>query len=212
MGMNRSPGNVLIFIIVLLFSMSIHEMMHAFASNRLGDDTARHQGRITLNPFAHIDPFLTVLLPLVFFTLWGTLFAVAKPVQVNFNRLRYGEFGGAIVGMVGPLTNLLLACVAAILFRIVNPALNSSLYTIFDIAISLNIVLFVFNSIPWPPLDGSRLLYAFAPKPLQEIMERIEGMGMMSLFILIFLYIQFGGPVQNLINNLVHVLAPGLFL
>jgi Zn-dependent protease len=210
---NASIQSILILLLVLLFSMAIHEMMHAFASNWLGDDTARLQGRLTLNPLSHIDPFLTVLIPLLLL-LSGSpfLFGAAKPVQVNFNRLRYGEYGGAIVGMIGPVTNFIIACVAAILFKSLNPQFGSALYDVFRLTISLNVGLFVFNSIPWPPLDGSRLLYAFAPRGLQELMEGIERAGLMSLFIFIFLFYQFGAPIQDLMIRLVHILAPGLLL
>src|SRR5215212_3464370 len=130
--MDANLQNILILLLVLLFSMSIHEMMHAFAANYLGDDTARLQGRLTLNPLPHIDPFLTVAIPLLLL-LSGSpiLFGAAKPVQVNFHRLRYGEFGGAIVGAVGPLTNFLIACVAAILFKSFNPELGTALYDVF---------------------------------------------------------------------------------
>lgn len=211
--MNSILLNVIILFPVLLISMSIHEMMHAFASDYLGDDTARLQGRLTLNPLAHIDPFLTVLIPLLLIISGSPiLFGAAKPVQVNFNRLRYGEFGGAIVGMIGPLTNFLIACVAAILFKSLAPPAGSILYNVFAITISLNIGLFVFNSIPWPPLDGSRLLYAFAPRGLQAVMENIESAGLMSLVIFIFLFYQFGAPIQDLMLKLIRLLAPGLSL
>lgn len=211
--MSDTLQRVIILLPVLLLSMSIHEMMHAFASNWLGDDTARLQGRLTLNPIAHIDPLLTVAIPLLLL-LSGSpfLFGAAKPVQVNFHRLRWGEYGGAIVGMIGPITNFIIACVAAILFKSINPELGSTLYNVFAVTIFLNVGLFVFNSIPWPPLDGSRLLYAFAPRPLQEVMESIEQMGLTSLVIFIFLFYQFGAPIQDLMAKLVHVLAPGLFL
>lgn len=213
MGMSDTLQRVIILLPVLLLSMSIHEMMHAFASNWLGDDTARRQGRLTLNPLAHIDPLLTVAIPLLLI-LSGSpfLFGAAKPVQVNFSRLRYGEFGGAIVGMIGPVTNFVIACAAAILFKSVSPEFGSILYTVFAVTIFLNVGLFVFNSIPWPPLDGSRLLYAFAPRPLQEVMESIEGMGLTSLVIFIFLFYQFGGPIQTLMLKLINLLAPGLSL
>jgi Zn-dependent protease len=211
MGMSDTLQSVIILLPILLISMSVHEMMHAFASNWLGDDTAKSQGRLTLNPLPHIDPLLTVAIPLLLIISHASiLFGAAKPVQVNFNRLRYGEFGGAIVGMVGPLTNFILACVAAILFKSINPQFGSTLYNIFDVAIRLNVGLFIFNSIPWPPLDGSRLLYAFAPRPLQEVMESIEHMGLTSLVIFIFLFYQFGAPIQDLMGRLIHLLAPGL--
>ena len=212
--MSPDLQSVVILFIVLLFSMSLHEMMHAFASNWLGDDTARLQGRLTLNPIAHIDPFLTVALPLLLL-LSGSpfLFGAAKPVQVNFSRLRHGEFGGAIVGMVGPLTNFIIACVAAILFKDIAPQPGTTVYDVFRLTIVMNIGLFVFNSIPWPPLDGSRLLYAFAPRPLQELMEGIERAGLMSLVIFIFVfYGLIQGPVGGLMVKLTHVLAPGLVI
>lgn len=205
--------SILILLGVLLFSMSIHEMMHAFASNWLGDDTARLQGRLTLNPIPHIDPFLTVALPLLLLLAGSPiLFGAAKPVEVNFNRLRWAEFGGAIVAMVGPLTNLLLACVAAIFLKSFVPEQGGAFYEILRMSIILNVGLFVFNSIPWPPLDGSRLLYAFAPKGLQEVMENIERSGIFSLVIFIFLFYYFGGPIQDLMMKLVNLLAPGLVL
>src|ERR1700745_1626566 len=109
--MTANLQGVIILLVVLLFSMSIHEMMHAFAADWLGDDTARLQGRLTINPLAHIDPFLTVAVPLLLLLSGAPPFGAAKPVQVNFSRLRYDEFGGAIVGVVGPLTNVVLALI-----------------------------------------------------------------------------------------------------
>ncbi len=211
--MDASLQNILILLVVLLLSMSIHEMMHALASNWLGDDTARLQGRVTLNPIAHIDPLLTVAIPL-FLLISGSpfLFGAAKPVQVNFHRLRYGAWGGAIVGMIGPITNLAIASLAALLFNSFNPVFGTTLYHVFLLTISLNVGLFVFNSIPWPPLDGSRLLYAFAPQSIREFMESIEHSGFMSLAIFIFLFYQFGRPIQDLMGKLIHLLAPGLLL
>lgn len=194
--------------------MSVHEMMHAFVADHLGDDTARLQGRLSLNPLVHIDPFFTVALPLLLL-LSGSpyLFGAAKPVQVNFHRLRYGEFGGAIVGIIGPLTNLVLACIAALIFNNLDPDVGTTTYNVLKISILLNIGLFLFNSIPWPPLDGSRLLYAFAPRPLQGIMESIERMGLFSILILfLIIYPLVQGPLANLFESLIHLLAPGLQL
>lgn len=214
--MHVDLAGVVTFIGVLLVSMSIHEMMHAFAADWLGDDTSRLQGRLTLNPLAHIDPLLTVALPLLIYitsnSLTGApvLFGAAKPVQVNFGRLRYGEFGAAIVGIVGPITNFILACIAAILFKDLAPAYGTESYNILSLAIELNVGMFIFNSIPWPPLDGSRLLYAVAPRGLREVMDNIERTGYMSLVIFIFLFWQFGGPIQDVMIKLIHVLAPAL--
>jgi Zn-dependent protease len=212
-GMDASLQSIAILLVVLLFSMSIHEMLHAFAADWLGDDTARSMGRVTLNPLPHIDPFFTVALPLLLL-LSGSpfLFGAAKPVQVNFGRLRYGEFGGAIVGMIGPLSNLLIAIIAALLFNSLAPELGTTVYEIFVITVALNVGLFVFNSIPWPPLDGSRLLYAFAPRPVQEFMESIERMGLVGLVVFVFLFYQFGAPIGGLMTKLIHILAPTMVL
>ncbi len=211
--MDANLTSVAILLVVLLVSMSLHEMMHAFTADWLGDPTARLMGRVTLNPLRHIDPFFTVALPLLLL-LSGSkfLFGAAKPVQVNFNRLRYGEFGGALVGMIGPLANFAIAAVAALIFNSLDPVSGSTVYNIFLITIVLNVGLFVFNSIPWPPLDGSRLLYAFAPRPLQELMESIERTGLLGLVIFIFLIFSFGNPIGNLMIGLVHLLAPNLML
>lgn len=190
-------------------------MMHAFASDYLGDDTARIMGRVSLNPLLHIDPIWTVAVPLLLLLSHSPfLFGAAKPVPVNFNRLRYGEWGGAIVGAIGPLTNLVIAALGALLFNRLNPSLGSPLYEIFRITIVLNIGLFVFNMIPWPPLDGSRVLYAFAPRSLKNFMESVESIGIAGLLIFVFLFqfSGFGNPVGDLMVRLVHMLAPSLIL
>jgi len=209
--MSNLDQAIFILIPVLLVSMSIHEMLHALAADWLGDPTARLMGRVSFNPLDHIDPIFTVLMPVLFLLAGGPLFAAAKPVQVNFSRLRYGEFGGAIVGMIGPLSNLLIAIVAALVFNHFPPSSDLA-YNIFRITIELNIGLFIFNSIPWPPLDGSRLLYAFAPRPVQEVMESIEHLGMAGLVFFVLVFYQFGNHIGNLIADLAHLLAPGLVL
>jgi len=210
--MNGDLQLVLILLPVLLISMSVHEMMHAFTSDWLGDPTARLMGRVSLNPIRHIDPIFTVALPVIMLLTGGPLIGAAKPVQVNFGRLKYDEFGGAIVGMIGPLTNLFLAIISALLFKIVNPDFGSVSYNIFKISIELNVGLFVFNSIPWPPLDGSRLLYAFAPEALQNIMTSIERIGWASLVFFILVFNSFSTPIFNIMAKLIHFLAPGLVL
>lgn len=208
--MNGTTLALIIALPILFISMTLHEMMHAFVSDWLGDPTARLMGRVSLNPLRHIDPFFTIALPLLLI-LGGSpvVFGAAKPVQVNFSRLRYDEFGGAIVGMSGPLTNLLIAVVAGLIFNAVQPSTEIP-YKILGFTILINAGFFLFNSIPWPPLDGSRLLYAFAPRPLQEFMESIERMGLVGLVIFIFLFYSFSSGIGNLILGLVHIIAPGL--
>lgn len=197
---------------VLFISMSLHEMMHAYAADKLGDPTAKLMGRISVNPIRHIDPVLTILLPLLLILSGAPIvFGAAKPVQVNFSRLRYQEFGGAIVGMIGPLTNLLIAVVAALIFNLADPT-SELPYKILGFTILINVGFFVFNSIPWPPLDGSRLLYAFAPRWLQEFMESIERLGIAGLIVFILLFYSLIGPLSRIMIGLINLLAPGLDL
>ena len=208
--MSSTAQYVIILLPVLLLSMSLHEMMHAFAADWLGDDTARLQGRLTINPLAHIDPFLTVLVPLLLLLSGAPPFGAAKPVQVNFNRLKYDEFGGAIVGVIGPLTNLVIALLASILFKGLGLSVGGLAYQVIGMTVLINVSFFLFNIIPWPPLDGSRLLYAFAPEPLQDLMRSIERMGLVSLVILLLLfYTVLSGPFSSLITDLMNHLAPG---
>jgi Zn-dependent protease len=204
--MSDSVYLLMIAVPILLVSVSLHEMMHALTSYLLGDDTAYSQGRVSVNPLRHIDPFLTLALPLMLILAHLPPFGAAKPVQVNFHRVRYGEFGAAIIGAAGPLTNLFLALIGVFLLKGLNP-MPGVLYDVLGYTIIINLGLGIFNSIPWPPLDGSRVLYAFAPRPLQEIMEGIERTGMMGLVIFMLLFYQFIGP---LVGNLIDKLTNGL--
>ena len=206
--MNNTADVILIALPVLLFSISVHEAMHALVSNWLGDNTAKLQGRVSLNPLRHIDPVFTIAVPLLLILAGAPPFGAAKPVQVNFNRVKWGEFGGAIVGVAGPLSNLILALMAAFWLRHWLPS-SELLFNILGYAVLINVGLGVFNMIPWPPLDGSRLLYAFAPRPLQEVMETIEHMGLAGLAIFMLLFYQFIGPG---LSNLIEHLTNGLLL
>jgi Zn-dependent protease len=185
---------LLIILGSLLIGMTVHEAMHAFTSHWLGDTTAHEEGRLSLNPLSHIDLFTTILLPMVLIIAGLPPIFAAKPVPFNPARIKYEEFGVALVGIAGPLTNLALACVGGLIFRLIPIGSNtiSDAVVIFTL---VNVALFVFNMIPFPPLDGSRLLYAFAPEPLQRVMATIEQFGFMSILIFIFLLYQFVAPV-----------------
>lgn len=198
------PDNTLLIAVIVvatvLISMTFHEAMHAFASYWLGDDTAKFEGRLTLNPLKHIDPFATVLLPVILAIMGLPIFGAAKPVPFNPSRLKWDEFGAAIVGIAGPLTNLLLAFLGAGLIRLMGGN-EGGITSILVIFVIVNIGFFVFNMIPFPPLDGSRLLYAFAPEPLQQLMRQIEGFGISGIFIFLFVLFPVIQPVLREVNG-----------
>jgi Zn-dependent protease len=202
---NLSGSDLLVLLVSIVISLSIHEAMHGFAAHWLGDTTAQDMGRLTLNPLKHVDLITTIILPVVLIITTGIPFFAAKPVPFDPDRLDHGEYGMALVGVAGPLTNLLLAVIAALLLRTIDP--GSYLYNAFIIFTEVNIAFFVFNMIPFPPLDGSRLLYAFAPEGLQELMRQIESYGF--LMILVFMLVVFNfisGPIINVENAILKFL------
>lgn len=193
---------ILIIIGVLLVSMSVHEAMHAFTGLKLGDDTAAEEGRVSLNPLRHIDPFMTVLLPAITLIAFGIPILAARPVPFNPDRVKWDEFGAALIAAAGPFSNLALAFLAALATRVMGLDVLSPddlLSTVMATFIVLNVALFVFNILPIPPLDGSRVLYAFAPEPLQRFLASIEPFGLFIVFALVL----FGGlgPVLTTLNS-----------
>ena len=192
----------MIFAIILL-SMTVHEAMHAFMGYFLGDNTAKIEGRLTLNPLKHIDPFMTILLPLTMALLGGPVFGGAKPVPFNPNRVRYGEWGAAMVALAGPLTNFFIAFLAFGIGALMGVVSNGGLVTssflgsVIAMTVSVNLGFFVFNMLPVPPLDGSRLLYALAPESARRLMEQIEQYGTLAVFLLVVLFSSAIGRVMS---------------
>lgn len=178
---------LVIVLVVILFSMTLHEVMHGFAAFWLGDDTAEREGRLTLNPVKHIDPFLTILLPVILAVAGGPIFGGAKPVPFNPARLKYDEWGAALVAFAGPLTNLLIAIVFYISYQLFDLSANSFAGNFLSIGILVNLGFFAFNMIPVPPLDGSRVLYALAPDFVRRGMEAIERYGLVLIFALVLI-------------------------
>ncbi len=209
MFMNLDGTQLLFVLIAMLIGMSFHEAMHAFTGHWLGDDTAAEEGRITLNPLKHIDVFTTVMIPVVMILVGLPPIFAAKPVPFNPMRVKFEEFGAALIGIAGPLTNLALACVSGLVYRLglVN---TSTMFDFVFIFTLVNVALFVFNMIPFPPLDGSRLLYAFAPEPVQWVMRSIEMMGLGAVFLLIFVGWQFIGPTVLDMNERILFFLMGL--
>jgi Zn-dependent protease len=164
----------------MIIALTIHEAMHAFVGFKLGDNTAHDEGRLTLNPLKHIDPYTTILLPLITLVLFHVPVLAARPVPFNPYLVKFREFGGALIAIAGPLSNLLLAFIAVTIVRFTS--LPYAVYDFFRVFISLNISLFVFNILPIPPLDGSRVLYAFSPSAFQDFLKKIEPYGLFIVF------------------------------
>lgn len=178
---------ILTVIGVILVSMTLHEAMHGYIAYFLGDDTARLEGRLTLNPIKHIDPFLTLLLPLLLAIVGAPIFGGAKPVPFNPNRLRYDEWGAALVALAGPLTNLIIAFVLFGVYALAGAPQSGTIALILMTGVMVNLGFFVFNIIPIPPLDGSRVLYALAPDFARRSMEAIERYGIIFVFLIVML-------------------------
>jgi Zn-dependent protease len=204
---NLSGANLVVVLLSIIIALSIHEAMHAYVAHWLGDTTAHDMGRLTLNPLKHIDAVTTVLLPMVLILSGFPPFFIAKPVPFNPSRVKYDEFGAALVGIAGPLTNLALAGLAAGIFRIWGINLGSFFYNALIIFTEVNIGFFIFNMIPFPPLDGSRLLYALAPEPLQDVMRQIESFGFVGIIIFMLVIFQFvAGPIGNIETSIITFL------
>lgn len=187
MGIDISE--VVFGLIAIVTAISLHEMMHAFTGYYLGDDTAKLQGRITANPLAHIDPLTTIVMPLVLLIAGAPPIGAARPVPFNPTRVKGGENGVALIAFMGPFTNFILAVIGSIGVRLSidgGSALATEFFLIFTL---VNTGFFVFNLLPIPPLDGSRVLYAFAPDSIRDFFDMIERMGfIVMIVVLIVLY------------------------
>lgn len=204
---NITPVTIAVILFTIFISTALHETMHAYIALRLGDDLAHSRGRISLNPMAHIDPFLTLALPLVMLLLGLTPILAAKPVPINVNRVSGREMGMALIAVAGPLTNLALAIVAGLLLRFSQLDSSSFVGDFVGTFFGINVGLFVFNMIPIPPLDGSRVLYAFAPPPVQRVMEQIESFGVFGVILIITVLSPVIMPVLNSVyTSLAHLI------
>ena len=185
-----SPVGVALVVAILILSLGIHEAAHGWVALKCGDTTARDLGRITLNPLAHIDPFMTVILPVFLMMTTGFIFGGAKPVPVNFYNLRRPYRDMALVALAGPLSNVLIAILLSFLYKALiqtgvwEPGMLGP--RILEAGVFLNLLLAVFNMIPIPPLDGSRIMAWLLPESLRAPYVRLESLGMMLVMLLIF--------------------------
>lgn len=192
-----------------IFALTLHEFAHALAGDWLGDNTARNEGRLSLNPLKHIDPIMTVLLPVALIVLHSpVLFGAARPVPFNPWAVKWGKWGVALVAFAGPAMNFLLAAFFAlwIHFMPIRPGMLELFITI----ISINISFMIFNLIPIPPLDGSRIVYAAVP-PIRDLFDTLERNGLMVVFVLLLVAGPIITPFIGAISRaIISLLVPGL--
>ncbi len=204
-------------IVTLLFAVTIHEVAHGYVASRMGDNTARLAGRLTLNPLKHLDFIGSFLLPaLLALSRSPIVFGYAKPVPVNFANLRDYRKGVIYVSAAGVLANLVLAAISGALFQIASNFESSLYISVFrpffiDLlnflfyTVVINMVLAIFNLIPVPPLDGSRILAMFLPTPIREQFARIERFGLIIIFVLLMTN-SIGKIISFIINPLLSFL------
>lgn len=197
---------LVIILVVVLFSMVLHELAHGWVAYKLGDDTAKDDGRLTLNPLKHLDPVMSFLIPILMFFSGGPIFGGAKPVPVDTRNLKHGAWGMALVAAAGPLTNFLIALVGFLIgywTGVLGFAEGGLFYAnnlgglIAVEVLMVNLGFGIFNLIPIPPLDGSRILYALAPDPVRDLMEKMENFGLVIVFAIVVLFPSFLSNVMG---------------
>lgn len=206
-------GYILTVIGVIFISMTLHELMHGLVAYRLGDDTARLMGRLTLNPLKHVDPFMTIMLPMLIIItnmLTGAqspVFGGAKPVPFNPSRIDHDEWGIALMAISGPLVNLVLAFVSYGILVSIGGSF-AGLESILGTSVLVNLGFFVFNILPIPPLDGSRVIYALAPDFVRRGMDAVERYGIVLVFVIVmFASTMLDSYMSGMIQGIVSLFA-----
>jgi Zn-dependent protease len=202
--------NVSIWALPTIFAIILHEVMHGFVALRFGDDTALRAGRLTLNPLSHIDPFGTIIMPAALLFLHLPVFGYAKPVPVNFGRLRNPRWGMMIVAAAGPLTNIALAIASSLGMRVVvrlwgapwAPAIVLPIYLMLQASVWINVILAIFNLFPLLPLDGGRVVVALLPLRAARAYAKLEPFGFLILLVLLYT-----DSVEKVINPIISAVA-----
>lgn len=195
----------LFIIIIFLFSAIFHEYMHGFMAYRLGDSTAKDAGRLTLNPLVHLEWFGSFFLPLVMIlTGMPFVFGWAKPVPYNPNNLSDKKYGEAKVALAGPLANLMIAIAFGLVLRFF-PGYNFTFAGLLSVIIQINLVLMIFNLVPIPPLDGSKILAAFLPEEWRNKYLSLERYGFIFVIIFVMMAGELVFPIVNFLFKLISV-------
>jgi Zn-dependent protease len=192
-------------IIVLIFSVVIHEFSHGWMANHLGDPTAKYAGRLTLNPIKHLDPLGSVIIPLFLLIAQSPiLIGWAKPVPYNPYNLRDQKYGSALVGAAGPASNLIAALFFGIILRIIAfQGIAESLIPFLGLIVLINVLLAVFNLLPIPPLDGSKILFAVLPDSMNDLKVTFERYGLFVLIFFLFFLLPIIFPIIFWLSKLI---------
>ncbi|EPY01598.1 site-2 protease family protein [Magnetospirillum fulvum] len=225
--MNDLLSGIAVWALPVILAVTLHEAAHGYAARAMGDDTAERMGRISLNPLRHVDPFGTVILPAFLLVVGGVMFGWAKPVPVDFSRLRPLRLGMVVVAAAGPAVNVLMAAMAVLglwLIPVMPDPAQLWLFENLKNAIYINLLLAVFNMLPIPPLDGGRVMTGLLPWPLAVRLARLERFGLLLVLGFLFLLPMLGnavginldllgwlvsGPVRWIAQVLLGVLGPG---
>ena len=202
---------VSVWTIPVVIAITLHEAAHGWVADRLGDDTARRLGRVTFNPLRHIDPFGTVVLPALLLLFAPFVFGYAKPVPVNFSRLRKPKRDMVWVALAGPATNIALAVASALAIHVTpyfSLWLGDWLFDNLEHSLLINVVLAVFNMLPLPPLDGGRVMTGLLPNPIAYRFARIERYGILILLTVLFLLPLIGDQFGIDLNVFAWVMWP----
>lgn len=186
MGADFSLGQkIILWIIPLLFAITVHETAHGWAASKCGDPTAKLLGRLTLNPLKHIDPIGTIIVPAILFSLGGFVFGWAKPVPITWQNLKKPRRDMAFVAVAGPLANLMMAFIWVVIAKIAMTLNNIPIIYMAQIGISINLVLMLLNLLPIPPLDGSRVVASFLSPAMAYQFNKLEIYGFLILVLLL---------------------------
>ena len=210
-------STLFVFVIPVIFAVTVHDVAHGWVASRFGDQTAKSMGRLTLNPVKHIDPVGTILVPAIMYFTSGFIFGWAKPVPVNWRNLGHPRRDMAIVAIAGPVANLLMLLFWAMSAKIIISLGNDSnhltqlLFVMCSIGITINIVLMILNLFPVLPLDGGRILTAMLPRNLAITFSRLEPYGLIILVVLLLsgvlwkILLPLIGGTQSLIYQLIQI-------